>query len=61
MPFTKVAHQLRAQLHQFSGIFSPHFSKPQSVFIEEMLFGLSASQDCKLSAISRALDEPIRL
>lgn len=61
MPFTKVAHQLRAQLHQFSGIFSPHFSKPQSAFIEEMLFGLSASQDCKLSAISRALDEPITL
>ncbi len=61
MQFTKVAHQLRAQLHQFSGIFSPHFSKPQAAFIEEMLFGLSASQDCKLSAISRALDEPITL
>jgi hypothetical protein len=61
MHVTKVAHQLRAQLHQFSGIFSPHFSKPQAAFIEQMLFGLSASQDCQLSAISRALDEPITL
>jgi len=61
MQLTKVAHQLRAQLHQFSGIFSPHFSKPQAAFIEEMLFGLSASQDCKLSAISRALGELIPL
>lgn len=61
MQFSQVAHQLRAQLHQFSGIFSPHFSKPQSAFIEAMLFGLSASQDCKLSAISRALDESITL
>lgn len=61
MQFSKVAHQLRAQLHQFSGIFSPHFSKPQAAFSAEMLFGLSASQDCKLSAISRALGEPITL
>ena len=61
MQLTKVAYQLRAQLHQFSGIFSPHFSKPQAAFIEEMLFGLSASQDCKLSAIGRALGEPITL
>ena len=61
MQLTKVAHQLRAQLHQFPGIFSPHFSKPQAAFIEEMLFGLSASQDCKLSAISHAPGEPITL
>jgi hypothetical protein len=61
MQLTKVAHPLRAQLHQFSGIFSPHFSKPQAAFIAEMLFGLRASQDCKLSASSRALGEPIPL
>jgi hypothetical protein len=61
MQMTKLAVKSRAQLHQFSGIFSPHFSKPQAAFLEEMLFGISASQDCKLSAISRALGEPITL
>lgn len=31
----------------FGDIF-PHFSKPKVRFLEQMLFGLSASQDCKL-------------
>jgi hypothetical protein len=61
MQLTKLAEKSRAQLHQFSGIFSPQFSKPQTRFVEQMLFGISASQDCKLSAISRALGEPITL
>jgi hypothetical protein len=61
MQLAKVADRLRAQLHQFPGIFSPRFSKPQARFLEQMLFGISASQDCKPSAISRALGEPITL
>ncbi len=61
MQLTKVAHQLRPQLHQLPGICSPHFSIPQAAFIEEMLSSLNPSQDCKLSAIRRALDKPITL
>ena len=34
---------------------------PKLRFIEQMLFGIAASQDCKLSQISRALQEPISL
>jgi hypothetical protein len=58
---TRVAEKLRAQIHQFSGILSPQFSKPQTKFVEQMLFGISASQDCKLSQIARTLGEPITL
>jgi hypothetical protein len=58
---TKVAAALRAQIHHFSGIFSPRFSKPQSKFIEQTLFGIAAAQDCKLSQISRAPGEPMTL
>lgn len=61
MHATKVAEKLRAQIQQFSGIISPHFSKPKTKFIGQMLFGIAASQDCKLSAIARALGEPISL
>jgi hypothetical protein len=61
MEIAKVAEKLRAQIEQFSGIFYPRFSKPKLRFIEQMLFGIAASQDCKLSQISRALQEPISL
>ena len=61
MQTTRVADKLRAQIHQFSGIISPHFSKPKTKFLEQMLLGIAASQDCKLSRIARALGEPIAL
>jgi hypothetical protein len=54
-----VAQRVRAQLVKFSGIFSPRFTKPQGGFIAEMVYGIQASQDVKLSTIARALDEPI--
>ena len=31
------------------------------MFIEQALFGLAARQDCRLSQIARALEEPIKL
>lgn len=46
---------------KFSGLFSPRFTKPQSAFVAEMIYGIQASQDVKLSAIGRALHEPIAL
>jgi len=61
MRLNKVAEKLRAQVQQFSGIISPHFSKPKARFIQQMLFGIAASQDCKLSSIARALGERISL
>jgi len=61
MNTTQVAGRLRAQLVKFSGIFSPRFTKPQGAFVAEMIYGIQASQDVKLSAIGRALNEPIAL
>jgi hypothetical protein len=61
MKATHIAQKLRAQIHHFSGIISPHFSKPKARFLEQMLFGLSSSQDCKLSQVARALGEDITL
>ncbi|MGH8531085.1 MAG: transposase [Nevskiales bacterium] len=57
----QVARRLREQIGQFSGIFSPRFSKPQAKFVEQMLYGIQASQDVKLSSIGRALGEEISL
>lgn len=56
-----LAQKLRAQIHEFLGIFYPHFSKPKQKFIEEMVYGIQASQDVRISAITRALGEEIQL
>jgi hypothetical protein len=61
MDRTQVARRLREQLDEFSGIFSPRFSRPRQQFVREMIYGIQASQDVKISSIGRALDEPISL
>ena len=48
---------LKAQLSKFSGIISKEFSKPKKRLIKEMLYGIQASKDVKLSNISRTLKE----
>ena len=58
---TQTALKIREQIERFLGIFSPHFSKPKQKFLEQMVFGIQASKDVKLSNIARALDEPISL
>lgn len=57
----QIAHRVREQLDHFLGIFSPHFSRPVQKFIGEMVYGLQAHQDVKLSQIARALNEPASL
>ena len=61
MKNSQAALKTRDQLERFLGIFSPHFSKPALGFIGDMLYGLQASQDVKLSCIGRGLDEGILL
>ena len=48
---------LKAQLSKFSGIISQSFKKPKRRLIKEMLYGIQASKDVKLSNISRTLKE----
>ena len=58
---SQTAFKVRAQLERFLGIFSPHFSKPALTFLGDMLYGLQASKDVKLSCIGRGLEEGILL
>jgi len=54
---SKVVANLKGQLSKFSGIISKRFKKPKQKLIKEMLYGIQASKDVKLSNIARTLKE----
>lgn len=53
--------RFKAQLSKFSGNISKGYSKTTKRFFREMLYGIQASQDIKLSNIGRSLLEDIPL
>jgi hypothetical protein len=53
--------RFKAQLSKFSGIISKPYSKTTKRFFKEMLYGIQASQDVKLSNIGRSLQEDVAL
>jgi Transposase DDE domain len=57
----EIAVKLQGQIHHFLGIFYPRFSRPQMKFIEQMIFGIQAEREVKLSRIARSLGEEILL
>ncbi|MCU0857756.1 MAG: hypothetical protein MUC65_05060 [Pontiellaceae bacterium] len=61
MNTTQTAFKIREQIDLFMGIVFPHFSKPVCKFLHQMVFGIQASKDIKLSEIARSLDEPVAL
>ena len=61
MNHSAAAFKVREQLKGFLGELSPQFSKPLGKFVGDMVYGIQASQDVKLSQIARALDEPITM
>ncbi len=52
-----IAAKLRGRLVGFLGRISPRFRKPTAKFVGDMVYGLVARGDVKLSSIVRALDE----
>jgi len=54
---TIIIAKIKAQLSKFSGIISKEFSKPKRRLIKELLYGIQATKDVKLSNISRSLHE----
>ena len=56
---TTIAAKLLGQLDSFLGRISPHFHKPVARFIGDMMYGIMAEKDVKLSSIVRALKEGI--
>ncbi len=60
MNHTIIAQKTKAQFANFLGKVFAHFSKPTRRFIGEMLYGIQAAGDTKLSSIVRAIDENIK-
>lgn len=54
---TIVVAKIKAQLSKFSGIISKGYSVPKRRLIKEVLYGIQATKDVKLSNISRSLNE----
>ena len=54
---TIIIAKIKAQLSRFSGIISKDFSQPKRRLIKELLYGIQATKDVKLSNISRSLCE----
>lgn len=61
MQDSKVRSRLKAQLTKFSSEVCEGLSRPLEKFVGQMLFGIQASQDVKLSNIARSLKEEITL
>lgn len=61
MEDSKVRSRLKAQLTKFSQQLCGGLSRPLAKFVTQMLFGIQASQDVKLSNIARSLKEEIPL
>lgn len=58
---SKTVASLKGQLSKFSGIISKGFKKPKRRLIKELLYGIQACKDVKLSNIARTLKESQRL
>jgi hypothetical protein len=58
---SKIRSRLKAQLTKFCWELCAGLSQPLTKFVSQMLFGIQASQDVKLSNIARSLQENIAL
>jgi hypothetical protein len=61
MQDSKLRSRLKAQLTKFCSELCEGLSRPLEKFVGQMLFGIQASQDVKLSNIARSLKEEIPL
>jgi len=57
----QIGRKLRQQIHYFSGELCPELGKVSCRFVEEAIFGISASGSVHLTEIGRALEEKIDL
>ena len=59
--FNRIRGKIKGQIKRFSGMLVKDFPKPDQKFITEVIYGIQASKDVKLSNIGRALKEKISL
>ena len=57
----KIGNKIKLQISKFSGIISKGFSIPKKRLIKDLIYGIQASKDVKLSNIARSLKEQIPL
>ena len=57
----QIGRKLRQQIHYFSGELCNGMGRVSSRFVEEAVFGISASGSVRLTQIARALEEKIAL
>jgi len=58
---SRIVAVVKGQLSKFSGIISKGLPKAKQRLVREMIYGIQASKDIKLSSITRSLNEPIPL
>ena len=59
--FTIITNEMKRESVNFSKKMSKGLSKPNKKFIGDMIYGISASKDIKISNIARELKEKIKL
>ena len=59
--FTTITNEMKRESVNFSKKMSKGLSKPNKKFIGDMIYGISASKDIKISNIARELKENIKL
>jgi len=60
-PQTKTAGKIKTQITRFSNRLSSGLAKPRRKFLHQMVYGIQASKDIKLTNIGRSLGEEIPL
>ena len=58
---SKIAGKIKTQITRFAHKISHGFKRPTTKFLVQMLYGIQATKDMKLSNISRSLNERIPL
>ncbi len=58
---SNTVNRFKMQVNKFSGTISKGLKKTKKRLVKEMIYGIQATKDVKLSNISRTLREPVPL
>ena len=58
---SRIVAVIKGQPSRFSGIISKGLPKSKQKLARQMIYGIQAAKDIKLSTITRSLNEPIAL
>jgi len=58
---SKLTGKIKAQMSRYAARLTEGLSKVKRRFVGEMLYGMQAAKDVKVSEVARCLNEPIKL